>query len=100
MRSILIAAAIAAGPAFAASEMVARQGDDSIRISEAKCETASVLRHIKPELRKNFRKADARIGGQRYFACWMLQASTVFVVYEDGDLGLVPLQEFKQPNSI
>jgi hypothetical protein len=100
MRKFLIAACLAAGPAMSATEMVARNGDDSIRIVDATCETASVLRHIPEAKRKEFRKADGRVGGQRYFACWIQQGEQVFVVWEDGDLGMIPVSDFKEPKNI
>jgi hypothetical protein len=92
---VLLIAALAAGSAFAGTEMVAKQGDDVVRLMDAPCPYASVLRFIPDEARKEFRKADTRVGGQRYFACFRLLGSTVQVLYEDGDVGMIPADQFK-----
>jgi hypothetical protein len=100
MRSILIAAVLAAGPAIAAQEMIAKSGDDHVRLIDAPCPYASVLMHIPEANRKAFRKADARVGGQRYFACFALKGDQVIIVYEDGDLGQIPAADFKEAQAI
>lgn len=96
MRKLFIAALMAAGPAFAGSEMVAQQGDDVVRLMGEPCPYASVLRFIPEDKRAEFGKADTRVGGQRFFACWRLAGGQVHLVYEDGDHGAVPLSHFKE----
>jgi hypothetical protein len=96
MRNLLIAAIFAAGPALAQTEMVARQGNDEVRIYDQKCETASVLRHIPEAQRKLFRKAMATIGGQRWYACYVIMQGGAYLVFEDGDHGFVPAGDFKE----
>jgi hypothetical protein len=101
MKKFLIAACLAAGPAFATSELVAGFGMDEIRIYEQKCEIASVLRHIPEDKRKDFRKARAKVSGQTYFACYVVVGpDRVLIVYEDGDLGMIPVGDFKEPKNI
>lgn len=95
MRSILIAAALAAGSAFAAT-MVARQGDSQVLLYDKPCEVASVLRFIPENYRPAFRRADAHIGGQKWFACFRVVEDKVHLIYEDGDQGLIDVTEFKE----
>jgi hypothetical protein len=94
MRLRFLAALLAAAPAFAAQEMVAKSGDDVVRIYDLPCPYASVLRFIPEEARATFRKAEARIGGQRWFACFRLVGAQVHLVYEDADQGLIDAGEF------
>ena len=100
MRSILIAAAIAAAGSAIAETRVARHGDDHVKLMEAPCPYASVLRFIPEEKRDLFRKADTRIGGERFFACWVLIDDQVFLIYEDGDKGAVPVSDFKLDDQV
>lgn len=95
MRYSLALAILLASPAFAAQEMVAKSGDDVVRLIDLPCPYASVLRFIQDDYRKQFRKAEARVSGQRYFACFRLVDSTVHLIYEDGDQGMVPAGEFR-----
>jgi hypothetical protein len=95
MRPFLIACLMLAAPAFS-QQMIAKQGDNAVRIMDKPCVVASVLMHIPEPHRKAFRKADAKIEGQRYFACWRLVEDKVHLVYEDGDQGLISVSEFKE----
>jgi hypothetical protein len=56
---------------------------------------ASVLQHVVPEHQNKFRKADALIEGQKYVACWTEIDGMVFIVYEDGDHGMIPAEAFR-----
>jgi hypothetical protein len=96
MRYSLALALLLAGPAFAAQEMVAKSGDDVVRLIDLPCPYGSVLRFIPEEARRQFRKSEARISGQRFFACFRLVGDRVQVVYEDGDVGYIPAGEFKE----
>jgi hypothetical protein len=40
--------------------------------------------------------AKAVVDGVVYKACWTLEGNTVGLVYEDGDIGLVPAADFKE----
>lgn len=76
--------------------MIAKQGDDYVRLIDAPCPYASVLRFIPEQMRPEFRKADSKIGGQRYFACFVLRGANVILQYEDGDQGMIGAGEFKE----
>lgn len=95
MRSLILAACIAASPAVAA-DFVARQGQDVIRLTDEPC-PVSVIRHIPEGHRGHFRKAHASVNGKNYLACFAARSDgMVALVYEDGDQGLIPIQLFKE----
>lgn len=94
MKSLVFAACIAASFAVSA-DMVAKNGDDTVVLMDKPCPYGSVLRYIDEKHRDRFKKADTRVSGQRYFACWVEVDGLVMLVYEDGDQGMVPLAMFK-----
>jgi hypothetical protein len=97
MRSILVCAVLAVAAAFPvfADELVARQGNDSIHLSESPCTSQVVLNQVEPGAREAMHAASAVVGGQSFNACWRVVGSVAHVIYEDGDQGLVPLTELK-----
>ena len=88
------ALAIAAAPAFA-QELVARQGDDSVRLTDAACQSDLVLSRIEPGQVEEYRAASAMFQGQRFQACWRMMGNAAYLVYEDGDQGIIPASELK-----
>lgn len=88
-------AALAAAPAFA-ENLVARQGNDSVRLSEASCESKLVLSRLEPQLHEQFRAASAEFQGQNYVACWRMVGNVAWLLYEDGDQGVIPMAELKR----
>lgn len=83
-----------------ANDLVVNEGTDSIRLSEAACNNQAVLNLIEPDARALFRTASATLQGQRYTACWSVVSTAVYLVYEDGDQGLVPVAKLKVPVDI
>ena len=97
MKAFVICAALATSavaPAFA-QELVARQGDDSVRLSDAACKSELVLGRIEPSTAKQYRAASAVFQGQRFQACWRMMGNAAYLVYEDGDQGIIPANELK-----
>lgn len=99
MRHLLCAALLCASPAIAET-LVARSGDDHVKVMDAACPYAAVLRFIPEDKRALFRKADTRVNGERFFACWVLIEDQVFLIYEDGDKGAVPASAFKLDDQV
>jgi hypothetical protein len=99
MRSLILALVIASSPAIAETR-VARNGDDHVKLIEVPCPYASVLRFIPEDRRAEFRKADARVNGERFFACWIMLEDQVGLIYEDGDRGLIPAAAFKLDDQV
>jgi hypothetical protein len=95
MRSLLIVcAALAAAPAFA-QDLVARQGSDSVRLGDQPCRSELVLGRIQPQQKEDYRQASAVVDGQTFQACWRPMGTAAHLMYEDGDQGLIPLQDLK-----
>jgi hypothetical protein len=81
-------------PVFA-QELVARQGDDSVRLSDSECKSELVLSRIEPGMAGEFHAASAVFQGQRFQACWRMVGNAAYLVYEDGDQGIIPADELK-----
>ena len=94
MRVILLCAAFAAAPAFA-GDLVARQGGDIVHLADAPCTSQQVLSRLEPRLQDQFKAATAIVQGRTFAACWRLTEGGAHLLYEDGDQGLVPLQDLK-----
>jgi len=91
---IAAAAALAAAPTFA-QDLVARQGEDSVRLSDAACQSELVLNRLEGEQHEEFHAATAVFQGKNFQACWRQMGNVAFLVYEDGDQGIIPIQELK-----
>ena len=100
MRCALLCAAavLLAAPAWA-EEVVASSGNDSVRLSDSPCTNRQVLDRLEPSLRPVLRDASAVVQGQTFKACWVVHGNAAHLLYEDGDQGLIPLSDFKAPQS-
>lgn len=94
------AAAVFFPPAASADSYMAKSGNDKIVITGEKC-PASVAKHIKPEHIGQFRLAHVMLNNKLFVACWtMAEPQTIFVMYEDGDTGQIPVAAFELVKSI
>jgi len=82
-----------------ADELVAKNGNDSVRLSNAPCSSELVLSRLQPQHRSELRDATAVVQGQTFKACWVVEGHAAHLLYEDGDQGLIPLTDFKIPQS-
>lgn len=96
--ALICAAALLAAPATA-DELVAFNGKDSVRLTDSPCSSEKVLGLLQPGLHPILKDASAVVQGQSYKACWLRQGAAAFLLYEDGDHGLIPLSDFKTPLS-
>jgi hypothetical protein len=96
--ALLCAAVLAAAPVLA-DELVASNGDDSVRLSDQPCSSEQVLQQLTPKIRDMMKDASAVVGGQQFRACWVVDGDSAHLLYEDGDQGLIPLADFRQPRS-
>jgi hypothetical protein len=94
MRRILIAAVLVAGNAFASQTF--RRGEDWVRIFESPCVSAETLMRIDEASRKHFQKAQGVVNHERFFGCWRTVGDTVYIIWEDGDEGIVPKGDLKE----
>lgn len=78
-----------------------REGANSITLYHEPCSDQSVrelLAHSgqPAHVADAFKRADAVHQGNAIAACWIVQgADAVFIVYADGDIGRLPVREFK-----
>ena len=97
MKAVVFCAAVAAfaaAPSFA-QDLIARQGDDSVRLSEEACKSELVISRLEPGMAEQFRAASAVFQGQRFQACWRMMGNAAYLIYEDGDQGIIPAGELK-----
>lgn len=96
MRTAFLCAALLAATSTMANELVAGNGSDSVRLLESECTNESVLKHLEPSTRSEFRAAMAVLQGQSFTACWRALPAAAHLVYEDGDQGIIPASTLKQ----
>ncbi len=97
MKALVLCAALAtlaAAPVFA-QDLIARQGDDSVRLSDDACKSDLILSRLEPGDVKEYHAASAVFQGQRFQACWRMMGNAAYLIYEDGDQGVIPAQELK-----
>lgn len=93
--ALLLCAALAAAAPAMADELVARNGDDSVRLGEAPCTSQLVLSRLDKQMHEQYKNASASVGGQQFSACWRVVGNAAHLLYEDGDQGIIPLAELK-----
>jgi hypothetical protein len=97
---IAIALLLSWGGAYA-TDMVMRQGENYVRLSDSPCVHGGTLAILSAEWRDKFKKAVASINGKAWFACWILEDDgQVYVLYEDGDENRFPVAAFKPDGGI
>jgi hypothetical protein len=98
-RNAIIATILAAlfmflfAQAVHADTFIAKQGDDQAVFFDKPCTDQLVLNRLEPEAAKEYRAAVARFQGQMFNACWRMMGNSYYLVYEDGDQGIVPAHE-------
>jgi len=97
MRSIVLLCAVLATTPAMAGDLVAYEGTNMIRLTAQACTNEAVLQRIEPEARASFWTASAVLQGQRYTACWRITPIAAYLLYEDGDQGLIPLEKLQVP---
>jgi len=95
MKTFVLCAALAAAPVFA-EQLVARQGDDSVRLADSPCQSEQVLGRLSPQSHDEYKSATAVFQGQNFVACWRVMGNVAHLVYEDGDQGIIPIAELKR----
>jgi hypothetical protein len=78
-----------------AGELVARHGDDSVRLADDPCTSETVLAQLDPRLHLQFKAASAVVQGRTFAACWSKAGNVAYLLYEDGDQGMVPIADLK-----
>jgi hypothetical protein len=94
MRSLVIAALLAAGPAMA--DYVLKTESGYIRLQDAPCTHAKVLDLLRPQFHSEFRHGYLVFKGKQLAACWIFKDGEVTIIDEEGDGGSVPVDAFKK----
>jgi len=93
MKSLLIAAILAAGPALA--DLVTTNGGNELRLMPGPCVHGGILGMLKPEHRAQFKKGQAYVQGKMFYACWTDTGEGSYVVfYDDGDVKVYSITSF------
>lgn len=92
--AIALCAALALAPALA-EDLVAREGNDSVRLADAPCESQGILKLVEPNTHTEYKAAFAVVKGEKFVACWRAMGNVAHLIYEDGDQGIIPMQELK-----
>jgi hypothetical protein len=99
MKPILFCFVAAAAIPALAQEMVASNGKDMVRLYDTACSNDQVLSRVTPRIRALLRNASAVVDGRSFKACWAVDGTAAHLLYEDGDQGLIPLSDFKEPQT-
>ena len=94
MRSILLAALLCVGPAFAGSYVYEHSPGNAVHLSDVACKHAVILAMVMDEFKDKFRKGRATVNGREYALCWIEAEDRAFMIYEDADQGVLPMREF------
>lgn len=66
------------------------------RLDKGVCTNEGILKHIPSEYRSKFGPGEAQLEGKKHPLCWVLAPDgSVILVYEDGEIGKVPVHYFK-----
>jgi hypothetical protein len=83
------------------ADMVYRQGNDILRLTDKPCINAGVVKLLPEYLKPLMLQATAIINGKTYAPCWVVyKQGHVYLAYPDGDQGLLPGAIFKDEPGI
>ena len=100
MRLLVLCAALAAATPVLAENLVARNGQDTVRLADAPCASEAVLSKLPAQQHAHFKAATAVVDGQTFNACWRAMGGRAHLFYEDGDMGVIPLADLRAELSI
>lgn len=100
MRLLVLCAALAAAAPALADELVARNGEDMVRLADAPCASEAVLSRLPPQHHQHFKAATAVVEGRTFAACWRAMGGRAHLFYEDGDMGIIPMSDLRAELSI
>lgn len=94
LRKTLLMLLLAASSAAFAADLVAKHGDDYVRLTQEACpaETAAM---VPVELSSQLHRAYAVINHHEYAGCWLLIETNVVIQYDDTDRGVIDVGAFK-----
>lgn len=95
MRHFVAAAALLAAFSAHAEVLTARNGGDSVRLTDEPCTSEEVLGRLDKAYHLVYKAATAVVDGQGFVACWREFGGAAHILYEDGDQGIIPMRDFK-----
>jgi hypothetical protein len=95
MKKLILLLVLLVATGCLAGERVARQGDDEVHVFDSPCVSAQTIIRIPENAREGWGKMQGRYQGERFFGCWRALGDNILILWEDGDQGLLPVQDFK-----
>lgn len=93
MKKLLLALTLAFASAYSLADWVATQGADYLVAKETAC-PAAIADKVPAEFRPRLHAAVGHYDGKDYAGCWIQNEDKVYVIYEDGDQGVIPVAAF------
>lgn len=90
----LLFAAVGADATVAEAE--ARDGRDWVRVTAQPCSNAAVLMRLPAGPMPLLWQAEVEFRGVRYSPCWHRKGDAIYLLYEDGDLGILPVSNLRR----
>lgn len=92
-KTMLVCLALVAQHAAAVPFATATNGEDWIQLTNEPCQLS--LPHKMPkEMRASLLRAESYVGQEHFEACWDFNNDSIRVFYEDGDMGMIPKDDF------
>ena len=96
MRYIIAVLALAAGPAMSAIYTYEHSPGNGVRLSDGACGIAGIIAAITDEYKAQLRRGAATVNGKDIALCWIEAEGRAFLLYADGDRGVLPMKSFKK----
>jgi hypothetical protein len=80
------------------ADLKATRGEDYVLLHDTPCSGAALeaVRAKNPPPEYKFFNASALIENQPFKACYTIAGETVGVIFEDGDVAMIPVKAFKE----
>lgn len=92
--ALFILLLLLAAPAFP-GDRIGRQGEDEVKLFESPCVSVETYMRIPEGERRSYSKAVGLFQGQKFFGCWKPMGEGVYILWEDGDQGIIPGHELQ-----
>lgn len=96
MKKVLAISLLLASCATQADWAAPLRGTDFILATEQACPTALSEKYIKADYRDRFHRATAHIEGETFEGCWASENGLVYLIWEDGSVGTLPVAKFQK----
>jgi hypothetical protein len=93
MRKLFCLLALLAFPAWA--DLVAKDGENEVRLMMTPCRSAAILATIKPEHRDEFQAGQATFEGRGYTFCWGdTKEGAYWLAFDNGKHAVISVTSF------